>query len=131
MTKKEQIMSVLVRLGYKPQYDDDGDIMLRYQLKQLFFLTDEEEEDQFVNIIFPQFYELEEGEETLHIAACNKLTRETKMAKIFIDQTNNITATCEFFYANEDALEMCVKKALRILGVVRSDYHKCIKELSE
>ena len=36
MTNKEQIFNALERLGYKPQYDDDGDIMLRYQLKHIF-----------------------------------------------------------------------------------------------
>ena len=35
MTNKEQIFNVLERLGYKPQYDDDGDILMRYQLKLL------------------------------------------------------------------------------------------------
>ena len=31
MTKKEQIINVLERMGYKPKIDKEGDIMLRYQ----------------------------------------------------------------------------------------------------
>ena len=30
MTKKEQITTVLERMGYKPMCDEDGDILIRY-----------------------------------------------------------------------------------------------------
>lgn len=132
MTNKEQIYSVLERLGYKPQYDDDGDILMRYQLKHLFFLTQDDDEEHFVNITLPQFSSVPEGQELLYLAACNKLTRETKMTKIFIDHTfNNITATCEFFFEDEKDLEKNIIRALRILGIMRTAYHDCIKEMSD
>lgn len=132
MTKKEQITTVLERIGYKPMCDEDGDILIRYQLKHFYFFVNEEDEDHFIQIIHPQFAEIEEGEETIHLAACNKVTRETKMAKVFVDQTfKNITASCEFFYTDEDALEMNIAKALRILGVIRTSYRNVVRELSE
>lgn len=137
MTRKEQIMTILERMGYKPLLDNAGNIVLRYQLKYIFFLVNEEEEDPFVNIILPQFDDFEEGEEMLYLAACNKLTCETKMLKVFVDQTyqnitaQNITASCGFYYVNDESLEMNIVKALRILGVVHTAYHNCIEELSE
>ena len=132
MTNKEQIFNALERLGYKPQYDDDGDIMLRYQLKHIFFLTQDDDEEHFVNVTLPQFCSFQEGEETLYLAACNKMTRETKMSKVCIDQTfRNISASCEFFYENDSTLEMNIKKALCILGVMRTAFRNCVSELSE
>ena len=132
MTNKEQIFNALERLGYKPQYDDDGDIMLRYQLKHIFFLTQDDDEEHFVSIILPQFDDFEEGEESLYLAACNKMTRETKMTKVYVDQTfKNISASCEFFYENDSTLEMNIKKALCILGVMRTAFRNCVSELSE
>lgn len=132
MTKTEQIAAVLERMGYKPLFDEDGDILIRYQLKHFYFFYNEADEDQFIQIVHPQFAELEEGDETFHLAACNKVTRETKMVKVFVDQTfKNVTASCEFFYSDEDDLEMNIAKALRILGVIRTSYRNVVRELSE
>lgn len=132
MTKKEQIINVLERMGYKPKIDKEGDIMLRYQLKTLFFLVNDDDEDNFVNVILPQFAEIDDGEETLYLAACNKVTRGTRMVKVYVDQTfKNITASCEFYYANDESLEFNLQKSLSILSIIRTLYRNCIKELSE
>ena len=132
MTKKEQIINVLERMGYKPKIDKEGDIMLRYQLKTLFFLDNDDDEENFVNVILPQFAEIDDGEETLYLAACNKVTRGTRMVKVYVDQTfKNITASCEFYYANDESLEFNLQKSLSILSIIRTLYRNCIKELSE
>lgn len=132
MTKKEQIINVLERMGYKPKIDKEGDIMLRYQLKNLFFLVNDDDEENFVNVILPQFAEIDDGEETLYLAACNKVTRGTRMVKVYVDQTfKNITASCEFYYANDESLEFNLQKSLSILSIIRTLYRNCIKELSE
>lgn len=132
MTKKEQIINVLERMGYKPKIDKEGDIMLRYQLKTLFFLVNDDDEENFVNVILPQFAEIDDGEETLYLAACNKVTRGTRMVKVYVDQTfKNITASCEFYYANDESLEFNLQKSLSILAIIRTLYRNCIKELSE
>lgn len=132
MTKKEQIVNVLERMGYKPKIDKEGDIMLRYQLKTLFFLVNDDDEENFVNVILPQFAEIDDGEETLYLAACNKVTRGTRMVKVYVDQTfKNITASCEFYYANDESLEFNLQKSLSILSIIRTLYRNGIKELSE
>ena len=132
MTKKEQIINVLERMGYKPKIDKEGDIMLRYQLKTLFFLVNDDDEENFVNVILPQFAEIDDGEETLYLAACNKVTRGTRMVKVYVDQTfKNITASCEFYYANDESLEFNLQKSLSILSIIRTLYRNCIKEVSE
>lgn len=131
MTKKEQIFAVLERNGYKPKYDDDGDLFVIYQMKHIYFPTNDEDEDPFVSILFPQFADFAEGQETLYLAACNKMTRDTKFVKVYIDHTfENITASCEFYYANEESLEDGIKRAFHILGVIRTLFRNCIKELS-
>ena len=104
----------------------------RYQLKTLFFLVNDDDEENFVNVILPQFAEIDDGEETLYLAACNKVTRGTRMVKVYVDQTfKNITASCEFYYANDESLEFNLQKSLSILAIIRTLYRNCIKELSE
>ena len=131
MNKKELILKTLEKMGYNPQLDGDGDIMLHYQMKAIYMLTGDEDEP-YISMILPQFQEIEEGKETLVLAVCNKMTRELKLVKVYIDQTfKNVTATCEFFYANEESLEQNLRNSLQMLGVVRTVFRNDMAELSE
>lgn len=134
MTKKEQVFALLERIGYKPKYDKENDIYIFYQMKYIYFLTndDDEDPDPFLSILFPQFAEFEKGQEALFLAACNKITRNTKQIKVYVDETYcHISGAIEFFYADEVALEYNIKKGLRILGVIRTAFSKALRELSD
>ena len=123
MNKKELIFQTLEKMGHKPEIDGDGDIQVRYQMKNIFVFVGDED-DTYVVVLLPQFYEIAGGEEALVLATCNKVTRELKLVKVFVDQTfKNVSASCEFFYANEESLQM--------LGIVRSHFRKNKLELSE
>lgn len=131
MNKKENVATVLQGMGYTPQYDDDGDIHILYQMKHVFFLLSEDDEDNYISIMLPQFVDIEEGEESLALAVCNKMTRELKNAKVYVDSSfKSISGTCEFFYVNNEALEYSIKKSLRMIGLMRSQYYKYQKELT-
>lgn len=131
MKKKELILSTLEKMGYSPEVDNDGDIRLLYQMKTIYVMTGDEE-DPYISMMLPQFHEIEDGQETMVLAVCNKLTRELKLAKVYVDQTfKNVTATCEFFYANNEALEQNLRNSLQMLGVVRTVFRKDLAELSE
>ena len=131
MNKKELITQTLEKMGYKPEVDEDGDIMVRYQMKSIYVFVGDEE-DSYVAVLLPQFHEIEDGEETLVLAACNKMTRELKLVKVFVDHTfKNVSASCEFYYANEESLEHSLDKSLQMLGIVRSQFRKNKAELSE
>ena len=131
MNKKELILKTLEKMGYSPEVDNDGDIMLHYQMKTIYVLTGDEEEP-YISMMLPQFHEVEEGQETLVLAVCNKMTRELKLAKVYIDQTfKNVTATCEFYYANEESLEQNLRNSLQMLGVIRSVFRNNMAELAD
>ena len=105
--------------------------MLHYQMKAIYVMTGDEEEP-YISMMLPQFHEIDEGKETLVLAVCNKMTRELKLVKVYIDQTfKNVTATCEFFYANEESLEQNLRNSLQMLGVVRTVFRNDMAELSE
>jgi len=131
MKKKELILATLEKMGYSPEVDNDGDIRLLYQMKTIYVMTGDEE-DPYISMMLPQFHEIEDGQETMVLAVCNKLTRELKLAKVYVDQTfKNVTATCEFFYANNEALEQNLRNSLQMLGVVRTVFRKDLAELSD
>lgn len=130
MNKKELILQILEEMGYKPEVDNDGDIMLRFQMKSVFVLTGDEDE-KYVSVMLPQFHEITDGEETLILATCNKMTRDLKIVKVYVDQTfKNVSATCEFFYSDDNSLKDNIDHSLEVLGVVRSIFKKNKVELS-
>lgn len=87
-------------------------------------------EEPFVSALFPQFADIEEGEEALTLAVCNKLSREIKLTKVYIDRTlKSVSANCEFFYTDEESLKVNVGHVLRILGMIRSTYYEVKAEL--
>ena len=132
MTKKEMVMAAIEANGYKPQIDGDGDVFVRYQMKTIYFMVNQDEDEQYVVALLPQFAEVKEGEETLTLAVCNKETRDFKLAKIFIDRSlKNVSASCEFFYTDAECLKVCVEHALNILGFVRSTYFRIKSEMGE
>ena len=128
MTKHEMVVSVLQSLGLKPQIDDDGDIFVRYQMKTFYVMGANSDDEDYLFVVFPQMYEVDEGEETKVLAACNKTTREIKLAKVYIDQTlKNVSASCEFYYNGEESLKTCLDKAIEILGMVRLTFIKTMR----
>ena len=128
MTRHEMVFSVLQSLGFKPQIDDEGDIFIRYQMKTFYVMGSSSDDEDYLVVVFPQMYEVNEGEETKVLAVCNKITREIKLTKVYIDQTlKNVSASCEFYYNGEESLKTCLDKAIEILGMVRSTFIKTIR----
>ena len=132
MNKKELIMSTLEsKMGYCPEIDEDGDIKFVFQLKTIYVMTADDDEP-YVSVMLPQFYEIEDGKEAVALAVCNKMNRELKFAKVFIDHTfKNVTATCEFFYSGRKSLVQNLSKSLDLLGVIRTAFRNEMDELSE
>ena len=128
MTRHEMVVSVLQSLGFKPQIDDEGDIFVRYQMKTFYVMGPNSDDEDYLVVVFPQMYEVNEGEETKVLAVCNKITREIKLAKVYIDQTlKNVSAGCEFYYNGEESLKTCLDKAIEILGMVRLTFIKTMR----
>lgn len=128
MTKQEMVVSVLQSLGLKPKIDDEGDVFVRYQMKTFYVMGTNSDDEDYLVIVFPQMYEIDEGEETKVLAACNKTTREIKLAKVYIDQSlKNVSASCEFYYNDEESLKVCLDKAIDILGMIRISFIKAMR----
>lgn len=93
---------------------------MRYQMKEICAIV-RDEDDKYVSLLLPRFAEVEEGEETVNLAVCNKMTRDLKLAKVYIDQTfKYVTASCEFFYSDEDSLKEHIEMSMNVLGILRS-----------
>ena len=75
--------------------------------------------------------EVEEDEIVLVLTACNNVTREIKMAKVFLERSlKAVSASCEFYYTDEEVIRLNLSHALTILGMVRSIFRNTKAELA-
>ena len=131
MNKKDMISAALDKLGYQYETDSDGDFVINYQMKFIYVLCDNLEES-FLSLSLLQFMPIGEGKEKQAIFVCDKLTREQKLVKVYIDYSyNSVSATCDFYFTDEESLLFNLKMSLQILGVVRSTYRKCMLALDD
>ena len=128
---QELIMKKLESMGYRPQIDKDGDIAFMYQMRQLFIVSRNIEEDPYVLIYQPELAAIEEGEELLTFAACNDVTRDSKVIKIYVDPNmETVSSSCEFFFT-DDSFDLQLSMALKMLGVVRKVFLNRLSELKD
>lgn len=131
MEKRDLAIKVLEDLGLRPELDDDGDVTFRYQMKRIFAVMGDED-NKYIVLVLPQFFEVEEGEEHLAFMVCNKLTRELKLMKVYVDHTlKSVSANCEFFYTDEESLKCNVEYSLKLMGVIKSLFRKHREELMD
>lgn len=123
-------IQVVKELGYKPIIDNDGDVFFRVQLKGFYILGTRNDND-LISVHFPQFWDIEEGEDVKYLAACNKLTRELKLVKTFIDDSlKSVSASCEFYCTDMVSMRNNIEHSIKILCIIRSIFRRTLNELS-
>lgn len=123
-------IQVVKELGYKPIIDNDGDVFFRVQLKGFYILGTRNDND-LISVHFPQFWDIEEGEDVKYLAACNKLTREVKLVKTFIDDSlKSVSASCEFYCTDMESMRNNIEHSIKILCIIRSIFRRTLNELS-
>lgn len=131
MTKRDLLIKVLKDMDLVPELDKDGDVSVVYQLKNVYFVIGDEEE-KYLLVLLPQFYDVEEGEESLILLTCNKMNREMRMGKVYMDQAmKSVYAATEFIYTDEESLRQNVDNALGLIAVVRRFFREEKASLEE
>ena len=129
MEKREMVIKAFEELGYKPIIDDEGDVMIRFQMKNIYAVIGDEENTYLVLTMF-QLYEVEEDKEHVALVVCNKMTRDLKMMKVYVDATfKSVSASYEFYYTDADSIKINIMNALKIFGIIRTLYRKTEDEM--
>lgn len=127
-TKQERIVNILTDLGYKPIVDKDGDIYLMYQMRHVYIIVSHPI-DTYYSVFLPTIYNVDEGEEQLVLAACNKMTREIRCMKTFLDENYKKVCSVFEFYSTEDYLSSQIKEALDTIVSAPRLFTKQMKEI--
>ena len=114
MTKQERVgicESFLVSEGYRPEKDNDGDLVFKSE-GHLFAILLEEGDEQFCRVVFPNFWAVENQEEmTRAIVAAQEATSGTKVAKVFFIE-NNAWAGVELFCTSPEQFTAVLERSI-------------------
>ena len=94
---KRGLMDFVAEQGYRPEIDKDGDIHFKYEGGDYFLCLDEKD-TTYYRLLFPGFWPIEsENERQKAVLACVHATAQTKVAKVYI-VNSNVSASVEMFY---------------------------------
>ena len=128
ITKREMVRNAFESLGYKLAVDEDGDFFLRYELKTIYVLGTDCDDD-FFSLLLPRIYTVDDDDPAVVMLVCNKLTRDLKIAKFFLNESLEcVSVSCEFFCSDEQSLKNSIEHSLDVLGIASSKFRLVLKE---
>lgn len=121
---KEDIGKYLASEGLQPQERDFG-YYFRYQMRN-FFIEYDDEDEQYLRIIMPGIYEVDENNLVDVLTAANVVDRDRKVVKCFVLDEDVHVAT-ELLIDATPNLEDIVPRALGMLIGAQECFNKALK----
>lgn len=132
MTKAQKVANILTKLGLEPSILEDTFITFRFEMKYVYAVVEEKEEDNYTQVRFPNFYPVEQDEVVDCLLACNKCNRDLRQIKVFMNkEMTDIDASFEFSYTSDEELKEQLNHALFMIGYVRRGFMDALEELHE
>lgn len=133
MGKIETVCKILEGDGLKPSIED-GRILVRYEMKRLIISLSDDEDvehpDKYVNVAYPYFYDVDEGEIPDMLVLCNKANRELRQIKTFLSEDlNTVSSSFEFWYHDDDDLANSIHYALYMISHIRAWFMSELRKL--
>lgn len=122
------ILNALKALGLSPKVDEDDDITFENELGQFYI---ELGGKGFFHLVYPSFYEVNDLKEKFAVLEiCNEINGRVKTVKFFV-QKNNVHATVEAFYSNEEDYRSILVNCIKAIGVGLSKFKDLLGELPD
>lgn len=132
MTTKEKLFKVLKSLHLNASYDEDNDIKITYQMKDIYFIVNEEADSSYVCVNLFNIASVEEEDLISALMICNKITREIKVINLHLDDSLKvINCSYEFYFSSLASIKQNVEHALNIMRVISTIYKERMQELDE
>lgn len=129
MTNKELVAKVFDEIGYSIRSDEEGNMFVCYQMKNI-YISLGECDDLYIVMTLSRFWEFDEEDEHLMLEVCNKLTHDFRMVKVCVDSdSNTISAYSGFYYSDERSLTLSIENSLQIFGILYPTFEECQEKL--
>lgn len=113
--------------GYRPEVDEDGDIVFKSEGNTYLIILEENDEEYF-RLVFPTFWSIESSEERKKVErAALKATADTKVAKVF-PVRDDTWAAVELFASSLDDIKSVFSRSMSALQVAVGAF---VEEMTE
>jgi hypothetical protein len=122
-------VDILAAEGYRPQMDEDGDVIFKSEGLTFVIIT-EEEDEEYVSLVLPNFWSIESEEELARVLkAANEVNRSIKVVKIFVRKDGkNTWAAVEMFVKSPESFNLVFERALRALKGAVARFAELMRE---
>lgn len=106
----------LVREGYHPTIDSDGDVIFKHEGKT-YYIDVDTGDPQYFRLVYPLFWSIDSTEElALVLFAANHATAITKVAKVYVlSDGKNVSAAIEMFLERPEQFSAVFRRSMSAL----------------
>ncbi|MDR1931006.1 MAG: hypothetical protein LBQ44_10320 [Treponema sp.] len=113
--------------GYSPEIDKDGDVSFKFEGKY-YYIEIYEDDLEFFRVVFPNFWEIESGEERAQVAqAASWANRRTKAAKVYMTDKNT-TIAVELFIPKPEDFTAVFSRSLQVISTALGHFRDGMAE---
>ena len=126
MKAMDLVKEYLAEQGFRYEIDGDGDLHFRAEGVNL-YCTDSGKDQQYFRIIMPNIYKIENTRMKV-LETVNRLSREYKVLKAFVTESDNLWLSIEMFLDSTPEVGEFMERCIDILLSARKDAAKYILE---
>ena len=106
----------LVREGYHPTIDSDGDVIFKHEGKT-YYVDIDTSDASFFRLVYPKFWSVGTGDELASVLlAANTANRKTKVAKVYVlGDFSDTSASIEMFFERPEQFRAVFRRAMLAL----------------
>ena len=125
----QPILEWLEREGFRARVDEDGDIHLRHEGRDVFVVFDADD-PAYVRVIAPEFWRCDDDTEQrfLALTVANRLNASLKVAKISLRSDGATCVAVELFASGSEALRAVLPRCLDLVGAATWEFRERMKE---
>jgi hypothetical protein len=125
----QPILEWLESEGFRARVDDDGDIHLRHEGRDVFIVFDADD-PAYIRVIAPAFWKCEDDAEQrfLALTVANRLNGALKVAKISLRSDGAAYVAVELFLDGLEALRAVLSRCLDLIGAATWEFRERMKE---
>ena len=115
------VFNYLKSQGLMPNFDQDNDIVFKYQMFTFIFFNNDKDE-QFIRLALPGIYDVTEENRYSVLEAINETNKVMKVAKLMIPR-DDVWAITEIMMDSTPELDDLIPRLLNILIGARSEFY--------
>jgi hypothetical protein len=125
----QPILEWLESEGFRARLDDDGDVHLRHEGRDVFIVFDADD-PAYIRVIAPAFWKCEDDAEQrfLALTVANRLNGALKAAKISLRSDGAAYVAVELFLDGLEALRAVLPRCLDLIGAATWEFRERMKE---